>query len=57
MEEKVTQIIGECFDKLRTLFDENGVGLSYEFEDYVIDMILINLKESIRKIPNELQTK
>ena len=39
MEEKINEIINECFDKLRQVFEENGVELDYETQDYVEEMI------------------
>ena len=39
-EDKVRQIISECFGKLRDAFEEEGLELGYEQEDYVEELIL-----------------
>ena len=48
MEEKINEIINKCFDKLRQVFEENGIELDYETQDYVEEMI--NKQYSISKL-------
>lgn len=35
MEEKISQIISECYDKLNDVFEENGKHLDYSVRDYM----------------------
>lgn len=44
MEEKISSIIAECFNKLRDVFEEEGLELDYEQQDYVEELILNQLK-------------
>ena len=44
LEDKIKSIIGECFGKLRETFEEEGLELDYEKQDYVEELILNELK-------------
>jgi hypothetical protein len=46
IEEKVHEIIGACFNKLRNAFEEEGLELGYEQEDYVEELILNEINKS-----------
>jgi hypothetical protein len=46
IEEKVHEIIGECFSKLRGAFEEEGLELGYEQEDYVEELILNEINKN-----------
>lgn len=39
MEEKISSIIDECFTKLREAFEEEGLDLGYENQEYVEELI------------------
>ena len=39
MEEKISNIIDECFTKLREAFEEEGFDLDYETQEYVEELI------------------
>ena len=39
MEEKISNIIDECFTKLREVFEEEGLDLDYEAQEYVEELI------------------
>ena len=36
---RINEIINECFTKLEEVFDENGLELEQEIQDYVEEMI------------------
>lgn len=40
MEEKIEEIISECFDKLCKVFEKEGLELGYEHQEYVKEMII-----------------
>lgn len=44
IERKVSSIIDECFTKLREAFEEKGLELDYEVQDYVEELILNQLE-------------
>ncbi len=49
IEFKISSIIGECFTKLREVFEEEGLELDYELQesqDYVEELILNYLEEN-----------
>lgn len=46
LEDKVHQIISECFSKLRGAFEEKGLELGYEQEDYVEELILNEINKN-----------
>ncbi len=39
MEEKINNIIDDCFTKLREVFEEEGLDLDYETQEYVEELI------------------
>ena len=45
IEQKISSIIRECFDKLREAFEEEGLELDYERQDYVEELILKDLEQ------------
>lgn len=46
LEDKVHKIISECFSKLRDAFEEEGLELGYEQEDYVEELILNEINKN-----------
>lgn len=49
IESKISNIIDECFTKLREAFEEKGLELDYEQQDYVEELILNQLDIEISK--------
>ena len=49
IEFKISSIIDECFTKLREAFEEEGLELDYEQQDYVEELILNQLDIEISK--------